>query len=177
MSLTLDPVAVSAEMPCHHVRLLGVVERPRSWRCAVTTLFDSGLRRWSGRTDLAVFPPLRRWSRVLRQPTPPGHPDLAGALTAAASGRPLPEDPLIRFATAIMLLSGCPATATDFTPAPTVPDAPRTLDISLFALADDDLTMAEDLTTVALAAAGALTLRLDRTLHLPALPLTYPRAA
>lgn len=164
------PTLATTAPHCEHVQLQATIDRPERLHAAVTRVLTLGRRRWLGRTDLHAFAPLARWTADHYPPTPSGAPTLRSALTAAANGmNDTGENQMNGLATAVMLLSGCPTIAhatgprLDFSPAVTV---------SLFGFAEDDLTLAEDLTTAVLAASGALISRhrstLDLFLPLPA---------
>ncbi|MBP2191401.1 hypothetical protein [Nocardia goodfellowii] len=88
-------------------------------------------------------------------------------VSAAAAGHEIDLDNsslTTAFATVVMLLSGCPATVTDCTSVAPVHEsdtgsgqnfsASRAVDISLYALEGDDLTLAQDLATTIVAAGG-----------------------
>ncbi|WP_280402156.1 hypothetical protein [Nocardia carnea] len=152
--MTAAPAPVPVAPPhCAHVRLQAIIDRPERLRAAVTRVLTSGRRRWLGRTDLHAYAPLTRWTADRYPPLPSGAPTLHTALTAAATGiGHTGDDDVYGLATAVMLLSGCPAYATDprFSAGPAVT-------VSLFGFPEDDLTLAVDLATVVLTTSGALT--------------------
>ncbi|MFF0488455.1 hypothetical protein ACFYTQ_05465 [Nocardia sp. NPDC004068] len=169
MTLTYPTDHLLAEppigVPCRQVQLLAAVEDPTGWQARIDRLLAAGDRRWRGRGDSETREFLRRWRQTPLPPTPYGHPTLPGALAAAAAGRRVPGAALTDFATAVMLLSGCPTVGTVFDPAP-VASPPRVITVTLFALPGDDLTLAEDLAEVTITGAGVVAFRCETTVLL-----------
>ncbi|MBY8861452.1 hypothetical protein K7711_33600 [Nocardia sp. CA2R105] len=160
-----DPPARSL-VSCERVQLRAVIDDVTRWQSRVERVLACGRRRWLGRTELDACPALRRWNRITPPHWPTGHPTLRSAVAAAAAGVRTPGTGPTDFATAIMLLSGCPALITGSLRTRAA-DRPPMLTISLFALPADDLVLAQDLVGVTIDTAGGVTYRSTTTLALP----------
>ncbi len=145
---------------CCAVELVVEIPNRICWQQATDHLFERACRRWHGCTEVEFFPPIQRW-RSIRLPT--DHPGPQEVIAEAAAGyRPGRHDPAGAFEAAIMMLSGCPTAVVDSlghaeryaTGASTrsaVRNKPDSVLISLFALDDDDVTLAEDLAVTVVA--------------------------
>ncbi|WP_216903223.1 hypothetical protein [Nocardia alni] len=103
---------------------------------------------------MEFFPPIQRWKNIH---PPTDHPSPHEVIAEAAAGyRPGRHDPTGAFEAVIMMLSGCPTAvvdslghaerhATASSTRSVVRNRPDSVLISLFALDDDDITLAEDL--------------------------------
>ncbi|MGW4532207.1 hypothetical protein ACWEOI_14775 [Nocardia sp. NPDC004340] len=114
-------------------------------------------RRWLGRSDFDMFPPLHRWGAVPTLPLPQGLPTPHSLISAAAQGARLAAATPVEFlAAAIMLSTGCPAAATTDplapTPGPSLTAQP--LSLSILAMDEDDAALAVDLAVTAIAVSG-----------------------
>ncbi|WP_067897935.1 hypothetical protein [Nocardia vaccinii] len=150
---------------CEKVQFRAVIDDTARLQSRVGRVLACGRRRWLGRTEPDTCPALRRWNRIQPPHWPAGHPTLGSAVAAAAAGVRTPGTAPADFATAIMLLSGCPAFVTGSL---RTADAgrPPVVTISLFALPADDLVLAQDLVGVTIATAGVVTYRSASTMLL-----------
>ncbi|WP_280316770.1 hypothetical protein [Nocardia wallacei] len=166
------PVATAAttavDVSCRRLRLRADIHDPRAWRVRVDRLLAAGRGRWSGRTDFAACPALRRWGAIGYPPVPDGQVTLFSAVAAAAAGIRMPDAGApAELSTAVMLLSGCPAVIDRFDPALALA-RPGALTLSVFALPADDLALARDLAETVLTASGTLVFRRETTVTVPA---------
>lgn len=150
---------------CEKVQFRAVIDDATRLQSRVGHVLACGRRRWLGRAELDSCPALRRWNRIQPPPWPAGHPTLGSAVAAAAAGVRTPGTAPADFATAIMLLSGCPAFVTG-SPHSGDGDGPPVVTISVFALPADDLVLAQDLVGVTIDTAGVLTYRSATTMLL-----------
>lgn len=144
MTALISPewAADSGPEDCVDARLVQILVRvtdlPRCLSLA-RILVQRAATRWSGRTDIGAFPPVRAWSRVADDylggvGARPRH-----LLTALAAGRPPSyTGPAQALETVLMLHAGCPVTVTR------VRARGGGLLISIFAL-DDDSSLATGL--------------------------------
>ncbi|MFE5288434.1 hypothetical protein ACFRAQ_26005 [Nocardia sp. NPDC056611] len=147
------PIAL---LPCRQITLSFQAEQTRL-RDTAQRLAQLCHRRWLGRSDFEMFPPLHRWGAVPSLPLPQGLPTPHTLISAAARGAHLAASTPVEFlAAAIMLSTGCPAAATIDQLAPT-PGPSRTaqlLSLSILAMAEDDAALAVDLAATAIAVSG-----------------------
>ncbi|GGK37960.1 hypothetical protein [Nocardia camponoti] len=142
---------------CLCLRVVGHIDDHRIWSNTVSRLLDCAHRRWHDRDDVADHPALQRWSRVQAANPSPDQPSLRAVFALPAAGQRIDTgDALADFATAIMLLSSCPATAT---PCADTQQPPESIDFAVYAYRDDDLPLAETLITTSLAACGIVLAR------------------
>uniref|UniRef100_UPI002453E768 hypothetical protein n=1 Tax=Nocardia wallacei TaxID=480035 RepID=UPI002453E768 len=84
------PVATAAttavDVSCRRLRLRADIHDPRAWRVRVDRLLAAGRGRWSGRTDFAACPALRRWGAIGYPPVPDGQVTLFSAVGGGAAG-------------------------------------------------------------------------------------------
>ncbi|MFE3099339.1 hypothetical protein [Nocardia tengchongensis] len=142
--------------PCRQITLSFQAEQTRL-RDTAERLAQLCHHRWLGRSDFDMFPPLHRWGSVPSLPLPQGLPTPHSLISAAARGAHLAASTPVEFlAAAIMLSTGCPATAaTDQlarTPGPSRTAQP--LSLSILAMDEDDLALAVDLAATAIAVSG-----------------------
>ncbi|MFD7847875.1 hypothetical protein ACFV4K_33725, partial [Nocardia sp. NPDC059764] len=147
------PIAL---LPCRRITLSFQAEQTRL-RDTASRLALLCHRRWLGRSDFDMFPPLHRWGAVPTLPLPQGLPTPHSLISAAAQGARLAAATPVEFlAAAIMLSTGCPAAATTDplapTPGPSLTAQP--LSLSILAMDEDDASLAVDLAATAIAVSG-----------------------
>ncbi|WP_278264491.1 hypothetical protein [Nocardia sp. AG03] len=170
----IDPVAPDGAR-CRRLRIVARIDDTPRWETTAARLLGSGLRRWRDRPDIADHPALCRWSRIQDTQQMLEPPCLRTVFTALAIGEELASgDACADFATAIMLLSSCPAEA--IVQADPL-GAARTLRFSVYAFREDDLPLAEDLITTTVAACGTVLARRCAVLAPAATPRPAPVSA
>ncbi|MGW4352478.1 hypothetical protein ACWELJ_10345 [Nocardia sp. NPDC004582] len=145
-----------APLPCRQITLSFQAEQTRL-RDTAQRLAQLCHRRWLGRSDFDMFPPLHRWGAVPSLPLPQGLPTPHSLISAAARGAHLAAATPVEFlAAAIMLSTGCPAAATTDplapTPGPSLTAQP--LSLSILAMDEDDAALAVDLAATAITVSG-----------------------
>ncbi|WP_336083667.1 hypothetical protein [Nocardia sp. SSK8] len=165
----IDPVSPDAD-ECRRLRIVARIDDASRWDTTATRLLGSGLRRWRDRPDIADHPALCRWSRIQDSQQMLEPPCLRTVFAALAIGEELASgDACADFATAVMLLAGCPAEAiVQSDPL----GAARTIRFSVYAFREDDLPLAEDLITTTVGACGAVLARRCAVLR----PVSRPAA-
>lgn len=167
----IDPIA-PGDGECLRLRIVARIDDDGRWASTATRLLGSGLRRWRDRPDIAEHPALCRWSRIQDAQQMLEPPCLRTVFAALAIGEELASgDACADFATAIMLLSSCPAEAiVQSDPL----GAARTIRFSVYAFRDDDLPLAEDLITTSLQTCGVVLARRCAVLPAAATPRPAP---
>ncbi|MFD4431807.1 hypothetical protein [Nocardia sp. NPDC058497] len=153
----IDPIHPPDVDECRRLRIVARIDDPVVWHSAAARLLDRGRRRWHARSDIADHPALCRWSRIQDAQEVPEQPCLRTLFAAVAAGQEIEVgDPYADFATAVMLLSSCPAAA--LCQSDPMND-PRAVHFSVYGYREDDLPLAEDLITTTIHACGAVLAR------------------
>ncbi|MFE6921553.1 hypothetical protein ACFVAV_10950 [Nocardia sp. NPDC057663] len=153
----IDPLRTSDIDECRRLRIVARIDDPVVWHSAAARLLDCGRRRWHARHDIADHPALRRWSCIQDSQRLPEQPCLRTLFAAVAAGQEIGVgDPCADFATAVMLLSSCPAAVVRQSDPM---NDPRAVCFSVYAYREDDLPLAEDLITTTIHACGAVLAR------------------
>ncbi|MGW6424590.1 hypothetical protein ACWF82_18110 [Nocardia sp. NPDC055053] len=153
----IDPIHPPDVDECRRLRIVARIDDPAVWHSAAARLLDCGRRRWHARPDIADHPALCRWSRIQDAQELPEQPCLRTLFAAVAAGQEIEAgDPYADFATAVMLLSSCPAAVLCQSDPM---NAPRAVRFSVYGYREDDLPLAEDLITTTIHACGAVLAR------------------
>lgn len=153
----IDPIHTPDVDECRRLRIVARIDDSAVWHSAAARLLDCGRRRWHARPDIADHPALCRWSRIQDAQQVPEQPCLRTLFAAVAAGQEIGTgDPYADFATAVILLSSCPAAV--ICQSDPMND-PRAVRFSVYGYREDDLPLAEDLITTTIHACGAVLAR------------------